>query len=355
MKIEIGPFRWHRATLEGKEWLVALRQVMQPDGRTTQGFAICPHAVGELLRFASHPTAMLAEKKEGWRHAALELDGTTWFIGVDPSMELAAARLGAASESRDFVRLLIVCVLAAVIAGALAVVVVWQAERMAHQRSRFAASAAHELRTPLAGLRMYGEMLADGLGDPDKSKDYARRIGQEAERLGRVVDNVLGFTRLERGLLHVQPTEGDLAEALCACIETQRPNLEKRGAAVALELPERLPPVRFDRDALFQIVQNLLDNAEKYSRAASDRTIRVTVELSRREVVLRIADRGPGIPAAQRRDLFRPFQRGENNDVPEGLGLGLMLTRTLARLHGGDVRYADRRDGGAVLSVHLPA
>ena len=99
--------------------------------------------------------------------------------------------------------------LLAIVCGLLVVGVTARSERLAQERARFAAAAAHELRTPLAGIQLYGDMLADELGDPAKHKDYAHRISVEAARLGRVVANVMGVSQLERGALAVRPELGD--------------------------------------------------------------------------------------------------------------------------------------------------
>jgi signal transduction histidine kinase len=238
-------------------------------------------------------------------------------------------------------------------AAAFVVVLVRRAESLALERSRFAAAAAHELRTPLAGLQLYGDLLADGLGDPDKMRDYARRMSEEASRLGRVVSNVLTFSQLERDHLNIDATAGPLGEVLRELAERVRPTLDRAGATLEIDLPPDLR-ARFDRDALARIVGNLIDNAEKYARGAGDRTIRLAA-LDRGNVVeVTIEDRGPGI--VDETKLFKPFSRGATGgDSPAGLGLGLVLSMSLARAMGGELTYHRRAGGGATFVLRLPA
>ena len=234
----------------------------------------------------------------------------------------------------------------------LVVLLVARAERLARERSQFAAAAAHELRTPLAGLQLYGDMIADGLGDPGKLRDYARRMSEEASRLGRVVSNVLGFSQLERGNLSVDPRPGAIDDAIRDLAERATPALERAGAALAVEVEPGLT-ARFDRDALARILGNLLDNAEKYARASADRTIVVAARRLGDAVELEVRDRGPGVAPAARARLFQPFRRGVGGDGPAGLGLGLALSRSLARAMGGDLRYQPAADGGASFVLRL--
>jgi two-component system sensor histidine kinase SenX3 len=218
------------------------------------------------------------------------------------------------------------------------VVLVARAERLARERSQFAAAAAHELRTPLAGLQLYGDMLADGLGDPAKMRDYARRMSEEASRLGRVVSNVLGFSQLERGNLSVDARPGNVGAALCELAERAQPALDRAGAALALDVPPELA-ARFDRDALARIVGNLLDNAEKYGRDSDDRTIGLAARAAGEHVEIVVSDQGPGVAPAARGKLFRAFSRGVAGDGPAGLGLGLALSQSLARAMGGELEH----------------
>jgi signal transduction histidine kinase len=232
----------------------------------------------------------------------------------------------------------------AAIAAMLVVMMVARAEQLARERSQFAAAAAHELRTPLAGLQLYGDMLADGLGDPGKLRDYARRMSEEASRLGRVVSNVLGFSQLERGNLAVDAKPGPLGEVLKELAERAEPALDRAGAMLALDVSPDLQ-ARYDRDALFRIVGNLLDNAEKYGRAAEDRTIELAARETTDAVEVTVTDHGPGISTEARAKLFRAFSRGVDADGPAGLGLGLALSKSLAEAMGGQLEYRPASSG----------
>lgn len=330
VRIRLSAFEWR--DLNGS--LAALRTVATPAGELLQGFQVSEPAVEAWLREAD-PSVRLGRRGPG---IPVPLPGPPWTLS-----------LGSAGGQVRFLGTFLTGASLAVFSGLCLVGLVWQSERLARQRAQFAASAAHELRTPLAGLRMYGEMLAEGLGDPAKAKEYARRVADEAERLGRVVSNVLGFTRLERGTLRAKPEPGDLAEALREAAERLRPSLEAQGVRLELDLDRPLPAA-FDRDAVVQILQNLLDNAEKYTRGSADRTVRVALA----ERGFSVSDRGPGIPPALQARLFRAFARGEDPDHPAGMGLGLALSRALAKAQGGDLSCAVREGGGTVFTLRLP-
>ena len=354
VRVDVGDFSWCTITISNAPALVALRQVSTPDGTLVQGFMISSAAIEESLKGSGFPCRFAPRAQTRAGEIAVPISDTSWRVVVDATEAIADARATARELKAEFLQLFTGGVVAASVAGLCVVGLVWQTERIARQRAQLAASAAHELRTPLAGLRMYGEMLAEGLGDPTHSKDYARRIADEAARLGRVVTNVLGFTKLERGTLSVRPEVGDLAATVRDCVMRQRPALEANGAHVELSIADDLPGVVFDHDAVAEIVQNLLDNAEKHTRAATDRTIHVTLATNHTGVALSVVDHGPGVPLKVRRRLFRPFSRANNTDAPAGLGLGLVLVKALTRAHGGRVDYSDAPHGGAAFTVTFP-
>jgi signal transduction histidine kinase len=141
----------------------------------------------------------------------------------------------------------------------------------------------------------------------------------------------------------VDRSPGDLAEGVRAAAARLAPHLE-------VVVPEPLPPVAFDADALDTMLANLVDNALKYGGG----TVEVSVAREGSKVALTVADRGPGVPSRMRRRLFRPFTRAAGPDGPAGLGLGLALVDGLARAHGGRARFRARPGGGSAFTVLFP-
>lgn len=335
--------------LAGAPALVAVRQVETPDGMLAQGFVIDRESLASWLETQAGDAPAALEVGDG--AAATEL-APGWHVAVAPNPAAVSRNTDEADRiARAFVvRFGAIGVMAA-FAAIFVVLLVARAERLARERSQFAAAAAHELRTPLAGLQLYGDMLADGLGDPAKLRDYARRMSEEAARLGRVVSNVLGFSQLERGNLSVEVKAASVTDVLRELAERAEPALDRAGAVLALDVPPELV-ARFDRDALTRIVGNLLDNAEKYSRVADDRTIDLVARQVGDGVEIVVRDRGPGVATHARPKLFRPFSRGVDADGPAGLGLGLALSKSLAQAMGGDLDYRPA-DSGASFVLHL--
>ena len=347
--IMISPLEWRTLPFAGVPTLLAIRQVQTPDGALVQGFVVDRATLESWL--ATRAGEMAAELHPGDSRGATIAPG--WGLTVEPAARtLGQAADDASAVARAFlIRFIGIGSIAAVTAASV-VVLVMRAEKLALERSQFAAAAAHELRTPLTGLQLYGDMLAEGLGDQGKMRDYARRMSEDASRLGRVVSNMLGFSQLERGNLSVDAQVGPLGQVLREIAERAQPALNRAGAALELDVTPELR-ARFDRDALVQIVGNLLDNAEKYARDAENRTIRLAAFPRDDVVEVTVEDHGPGI--IDRTKLFRAFSRGVNSsNGPAGLGLGLALSMSLARAMGGELTYKSREGGGATFVLQLP-
>ncbi len=350
----VGPFNWHTATIENAPALVALREVVTPSAVLSQGWVVNHAVLAELVHDAPYPATIRPGVPEGDGQASLPLSRQKWTVELDLSEPMAQAEIEAAAIHGRFRLNFAIGAVAALLAGIAIIVLVRQAEKLSADRARFAASAAHELRTPLAGLRLYGEMLAEGLGAPEKRREYAQRISDEANRLGRVVANVMGFSQLQRDGVQVKTRRGDLAAATRESIEKLRPAIEAAGAQIDLILDGDVPETEFDGDAVHQILQNLLDNAEKYTRDSDDRRIDVRVSANGAGPVLSVRDHGPGVDHQIRRRLFVPFVRSGHADAPAGLGVGLALVRALAEAQGATVTHQPGDGGGALFSVKFP-
>lgn len=335
VKIRSTDFQWRTLDVGGKPQLVALRAVLTPADTLVQGVLISPIA------------------NVGLDRKGTPVEGTGWRVRLDATGAINAARAQRRRDWDQFLRLFaaVCAVLLAVVAG-----VVWvlsRAEKLATDRARFAATAAHELRTPLASLRLYSDLIAEE-EDAAAREKYARELASQTERLGRVVANVLEVTRLERGTFALKPRPGAIGALVEECVARLRPQLEAAQCRLDLHVAGDLPQVSFDPDALHHVVDNLVDNAEKFSREAPDRSISVAVAPEDGGVAITVSDRGPGVPEDLLRDP-RPFRRASSSSSPAGLGLGLFLVDRIVRGHGGALRSVQRPGGGASVQVFLPA
>jgi len=228
----------------------------------------------------------------------------------------------------------------------------------AERRSNFVAAVTHELKTPLTAIRMYGEMLRDDLvASEAKRREYYGTITAESERLGRLIDNVLEFSRLEKGTREMRLAVGPVGPVIEDVASLLRPHAEREGFALRVEIEPDLPPVRYERDALLQVLVNLVDNAIKYAKHATPREIAIACRRSDAGgVVVSVRDRGPGVAGRHLARIFEPFHRGEDEltRTTQGTGLGLALVKSLVERMDGAVRGANRADGGFEVSVALP-
>lgn len=246
-------------------------------------------------------------------------------------------------------------VLAIVLGGSL---LLWQAHRHWHDAARkttFVSNVSHELKTPLTSIRMYAEMLTEGrVKDEAKRGEYLKVIVDQSQRLTRLVNNVLDFSRLEQRRRAYRPEPFDLCEAVGEAVEAQRARLQEAGLRVEIA-PSGAPcPALADRDAVTQAVLNILDNAAKYAAAGGE--LRIEFGADEKACRARFLDRGPGIPAAHRARLFEQFYRVDDSLTAKqpGCGLGLSIARRMMRDLGGDVRFEPREGGGAVFEIELP-
>ena len=228
---------------------------------------------------------------------------------------------------------------------------------MEQRRSDFVSAVTHELRTPLTSFQLYTEMLQDPALPEHKMREYHETLRRESLRLGHLVENVLAYARLTRGKQRERQDVGSCAELLSALLDKTADQLRRAGWSVTITIDPRVSLLRLRTDLISveQILQNLADNAVKY--ASSDHPSMTLHALqTHRTLSLRVTDNGPGILPDMQKKLFRPFshsQKAEDSRKP-GIGLGLALSRDLARSIGGDLTLERTSDHGTTFLLTLP-
>lgn len=233
-------------------------------------------------------------------------------------------------------------------------VVVRQLE-LAQIKAGFVSNVTHELKTPIALIRLAYETMELGRADSPEDRDrFLRTIGRETLRLSQLVDNILDFARLEAGQRVLRFESVDVAKLMRDTVDSFRPRLVAEGFALEFEEPSDLPLVRADATALSHCLLNLLDNALKYSRQRKE--IRVWAETRGDAVAVAVRDHGMGIPHEHQKRIFEKFVRVETGLVHDvkGAGLGLSLVDQIMRAHGGRVELTSAPDEGSTFTLIVP-
>jgi two-component system, OmpR family, phosphate regulon sensor histidine kinase PhoR len=227
-----------------------------------------------------------------------------------------------------------------------------QRRRLEVLRRDFVANASHELKTPVAAVRALAETLLTALpDDPEAGRRFAVRIGREAERLDVLARDLLDLSRVERGILDVEPV--DLVGLTKEVVGGYADRAEERRIKLATELQPNVA-MRGDRAQLGLLLSNLIDNALRYTPAKG--TVWVRLEASEGKAALQVADTGDGIPASELPRVFERFYRVDKARARQtgGTGLGLAIVRHVADAHGGTVGVDSELGRGTTFTVSLP-
>ncbi|MDR1020800.1 MAG: HAMP domain-containing histidine kinase [Synergistaceae bacterium] len=266
---------------------------------------------------------------------------------VDPDAPALRARF-----TRIAVSVLVAALFVVMASGGILVARAVTAEtRAAAQKTAFVANVTHELKTPLTSIRLFSELLLSGKQtDENRRRDYLRGISAEAGRLSALVEDVLTFSARGRNYPMSPLDLSDMAREVLSIIE---PRLAASGFTVSLSADGPVP-VRGNREALAQVLTNMLSNAEKYSGDVKE--ITVTAGRCGETAVLSVLDRGIGVKPGISAKIFQEFFRGDDSlsAMRSGVGLGLSIARGIAERHGGSVTYSPRDGGGSVFSLSLP-
>jgi signal transduction histidine kinase len=309
--------------------------VLDPDGRTVYSRAPLERAERVLA-------VGLGEALPDWRVAVYAPPGTT---------PRDAVRRQVMMFTGAFVGLL------GVLVGGL--VLCWRLMRreteMAQLKSDFVANVSHDLKTPLSVIRMFGETLELGrVSDEARRHEYYRVITRESERLSRLIDNVLDFSRIEGGRRRYERAPTVVEPLVRDTVDAFAYPLEQQGFKVEVVVAPDLPEVPMDADAVGQALANLIDNAMKYS--GEERVVTIEARREGARLAISVTDRGVGIPAAEHARIFEKFYRVGRSETQgrRGSGVGLALVRHVAEAHGGTVTVQSAPGQGSRFTLWLP-
>ena len=226
----------------------------------------------------------------------------------------------------------------------------------AQRRNNFVSAVTHELKTPLTAIRMYGEMLRDGVvPDESKRQGYYTVITSECERLSRLLDNVLELARLDKNARPMNLQIGAVDDVIKETARILQPHAREKGFALRVDIAPDLQPVRYDRDALLQVLVNLVDNALKYAAGSEHKEVVLRAEPAQDGVALSVVDHGPGVDRAHLAKIFEPFYRAQDEltRTAQGTGIGLSLVRSLVERMDGRVWGENRPEGGFAVRIAL--
>lgn len=277
-----------------------------------------------------------------------------WRLQIAPP---DAERLAAEARKRGLANTgLIIAMVTVLLMGIAFLLYAVRKERRANQlKSEFISNVSHELKTPLSLIRMFGELLALGKVKSEATgREYAEIITRESERLSHLIDNVLDFSRIERGKASYDFQPGNLSDVVARAVDVYRHRFEREGVSLQTEIDAELPDTLFDESAMTLVLLNLLDNAVKYGGERGQVTVGLRAETGR--VKLWVGDRGPGIALDEQRRIFDRFYRSPSarSQNARGSGIGLALVKHIAEAHGGKVAVDSEPGKGATFTVTIP-
>ncbi len=227
--------------------------------------------------------------------------------------------------------------------------------RLSRLKSDFVANVSHELKTPLALIRLFAETLELGrVPSEEKKQQYHRIINKESRRLTQLINNILDFSRIEAGRKEYRFVRSDLGAVVRDVVDAYRFQFEQHGFSLDVSVADDLPEMEVDPEALSQALINLLNNAIKYS--PNEKAVAVSARREGDRVLVSVRDRGIGIPKSEQKRIFEKFYRVETSVIhtTKGSGLGLALVQHIAEAHGGHVDVVSAPGEGSTFTLSLP-
>jgi signal transduction histidine kinase len=220
----------------------------------------------------------------------------------------------------------------------------------------FVSSVTHELKTPLTNIRMYIEMLEQGIApNREREEEYFGILGSESQRLSRLIDNVLEFSKLERKQRRFTVQEGTFEDVLYEVQTIMQEKLRQEGFLLKVKNDE-VPSFRYDREVMVQVLLNLIENSIKFGKTSALKEITVRLRPAGDQIMLSVSDTGQGIPRSALKKVFNDFYRVENElaQITRGTGIGLALVKRFVNALGGTVKASNNPGSGCTITISLP-
>jgi signal transduction histidine kinase len=230
---------------------------------------------------------------------------------------------------------------------------------LSERRSQFVSSVTHELKTPLTNIRMYIEMLEQGIArNQEREQEYFRIVDSEGARLSRLINNVLELSKLEKQQRHIDLQPGTLEDVFEEVQSVMGEKLRQEGFILKCDA-EYIRPFNYDREVMIQVLINLIENSMKFGKNAANREITISARIHEDEdrVKIQVSDTGPGIPRHALKKVFKDFYRVDNTltRTTRGTGIGLALVKKFIELMGGSVAAENNAGPGCTITIFLPA
>ncbi|MFW6139784.1 MAG: ATP-binding protein [Acidobacteriota bacterium] len=309
---------------------------------------VISHLSGDIFLGERSPTAEPATPTEYF-----EDNFPAWRIEIYRSGEDA---LGAVDLKRNFYFWTIITLVVVLISGGVLISrTIAQEMAVLKLKSDFVSSVSHEFKSPLTSIKALAERLRDGkVTDSDRMKSYFSVITQDVDRLTRLVRNILDFSKIEEGKKEYEFVETDVAQLVTQNIENFKREEIAKGVKITTRIPKNIPHLEIDEQALSQALNNLLDNAVKFSPDRKE--VEVTLKKEGTNVILEVKDRGIGISSNELDKIFDKFYQGrhEVSQSAKGTGLGLTLVKHTVEAHKGRMEVKSRKGEGSTFSIILP-
>jgi len=344
-----------------EEDLILVREVGSDAGKRVQGVWLDAHVIRDSLLEDINdllPNAQLEPVRRSSdfitrKRLASDAEDPMVMVALPWRLIPGETAVVAPSGWSPIRKTLVVAWLGALLAALAAVVLLRGVVTLSERRASFVSSVTHELRTPLTTFSLYSDMLAEGMiKDEEKQHEYLLTLRRESARLTHLVENVLAYSRIERGSARARVEKTRVGEMVDRMMDRLRVRADDADMDMTLEMTPEVAEreIHVDTTAVEQIIFNLVDNASKYASGddcGRKITLKVVPSSNGHFMTFQVCDQGPGVWKSEHRRLFRPFHKSaqEAAHTKPGVGLGLALSRRLARALGGDLKIMEQNQG----------